>query len=133
MDKKKNKFEFDFQGKPIVFEFDQLAIKSDKSILGRYGNTTILTVLIVKELLENKFTSFFPLTIKVEEKFYAVGRIPAGFSKREGKPSYDAITTARFIDRTLRSFFPLSGNKEVQITNHILSADPECDLNLLAT
>ncbi|CAG8467349.1 392_t:CDS:2 [Gigaspora margarita] len=122
----KNKFEFNFRGREVVFEIDQLARKSDKSILGRYGNTTVLTVLIVKELAK-KINSFFPLTITVEEKFYAVGRIPAQFNKREGKPSYDAITVARLIDRSLRSFFPSSGNQEVQIINHILSVDPLCD------
>ncbi|CAG8807341.1 174_t:CDS:2, partial [Racocetra persica] len=107
----------------VIFAIDQVASKSDKSILGRYGNTTILTVLIAKELTKN-INSFFPLTIAVEEKFYAVGRIPAGFNKREGKSSYDAVIIARLIDRSLRSFFPLGAHQEVQIINHILSVDP---------
>src|SRR5437016_50835 len=105
-EKVNNKFEFNFRGQEVIFEIDQVASKSDKSILGRYGNTTILTVLIAKELTKN-VNSFFPLTITVEEKFYAVGRIPGGFSKREGKSSYDAVVIARLIDRSLRSFFPL--------------------------
>ncbi|CAG8606196.1 4757_t:CDS:2 [Ambispora gerdemannii] len=83
-----------------------LATKSDKSIICRYGNTTILTVLTVKPLTKI-INSFFPLTITFEEKFYAIGKIPNVFTKREGKPSYDAITSARLIDRSLRSFFPL--------------------------
>ncbi|CAG8670283.1 12885_t:CDS:2 [Racocetra persica] len=61
------------------------------------------------------------------EKFYAVGRIPNVFGKREGKPSYDAITAARLIDRSLRSFFPFPSQQEVQITNSVLSFDPDCD------
>src|SRR6266511_6071384 len=100
----KNKFEFTFHNKEVIFEIDQLASKSDKSILCRYGNTTVLTVLTFKKLTKS-ISSFFPLTITFEEKFYAIGRIPNVFGKREGKPSYDAITAARLIDRSLRSFF----------------------------
>src|SRR4051812_8318740 len=119
-------FKFNFQNQEIIFEIDQLATKSDKSILCRYGNTTILTVLTIKKLTkENK--SFFPLSIAFEEKFYAVGRIPNVFGKREGKPSYDAITAARLIDRSLRSFFPFPSRQEVQITNSVLSFDQDCD------
>jgi polyribonucleotide nucleotidyltransferase len=131
-EKENKRFEFKFQGKEIVFEIDQLATRSDKSILARYGNTTVLTVLLVKELSPKKIIPFFPLTVSVEEKFYAVGRIPASFNRREGKPSYDAITTARLIDRSLRNFFPTVGHQEVQIINHILSVDPTCDPCLLA-
>src|SRR5256885_2634677 len=101
---KKNRFEFSFQGKKIIFEIDQLASKSDKSVICRYGNTTVLTVLTLKQLTKN-VNSFFPLSITFEEKFYAIGKIPNIFSKREGKPSYDAITAGRLIDRSLRSFF----------------------------
>src|SRR4051794_11209782 len=98
------KFTFDFQGKRLIFEIDQLAKSSEKSVLCRYGNTTILTVLCLKELKEN--LGFVPLTIFFEEKFYSVGKIPAVFNKREGKPDYNSVTIARLIDRSLRSFFP---------------------------
>ncbi|CAI2173561.1 600_t:CDS:2 [Funneliformis geosporum] len=101
----KNRFEFNFHDKKVIFEIDQLASKSDKSVICRYGNTTVLTVLTLKKLTKT-INSFFPLTITFEEKFYAVGRIPNAFTKREGRPSYDAITAARLIDRSLRSFFP---------------------------
>src|SRR3954451_10712553 len=129
--KQKKRFEFNFQGREIIFEIDQLATKSEKSILCRYGNTTVLTVLTVKQLAQ-EVNSFFPLAITFEEKFYAVGRIPNVFGKREGKPSYDAITAARLIDRSLRSFFPFPSNQEVQITNSVLSLDPECDPRVVA-
>src|SRR3954463_12124083 len=122
----KSRFEFDFDNKKVIFEIDQLASKSDKSIICRYGNTTVLTVLTIKQLTK-KNNSFFPLSISFEEKFYAIGKIPNVFGKREGKPSYDAITAARLIDRSLRNFFPLSANQEVQITNSVLSLDQECD------
>src|SRR3954447_16331841 len=122
----KSRFEFDFDQKKVIFEIDQLASKSDKSIICRYGNTTVLTVLTVKQLTKS-VNSFFPLSISFEEKFYAVGRIPNAFGKREGKPSYDAITAARLIDRSLRSFFPFPSQQEVQITNSVLSFDRDCD------
>src|SRR2546430_15399779 len=107
--KPKDRFEFSFQNKEVIFEIDQLASKSDKSILCRYGNTVVLTVLTIKKLAKST-NSFFPLSVSFEEKFYAIGRIPNVFTRREGKPSYDAITTARLIDRSLRSFFPSSSN-----------------------
>src|ERR1700722_18543338 len=90
LDKKKKHFEFSFQNKKVIFEIDQLATKSDGSVICRYGNTTVLTVLTVKKLTKN-INSFFPLNITFEEKFYAVGRIPNVFTKREGRPGYDAI------------------------------------------
>jgi polyribonucleotide nucleotidyltransferase len=90
-----------------------------------------LTVLTTKQLTKTVH-SFFPLTITFEEKFYAVGRIPNAFGKREGKPSYDAITSARLIDRSLRNFFPLSGQQEVQITNCVLSVDPAGDPRIVS-
>jgi polyribonucleotide nucleotidyltransferase len=124
----KSRFEFDFDNKKVIFEIDQLASKSDKSIICRYGNTTVLTV----KQLTKSVNSFFPLSISCEEKFYAVGRIPNVFGKREGKPSYDAITAARLIDRSLRSFFPFPSNQEAQITNSVLSLDPECDPRVVA-
>ena len=129
--KSKSRFEFKFHNKEVVFEIDQLASKSDKSIICRYGNTTVLTVLTIKQLTK-RVNSFFPLTITFEEKFYSVGRIPNVFTKREGKPSYDAITAARLIDRSLRSFFPFPSSQEVQITNSVLSLDPECDPRVVA-
>src|ERR1044072_8606034 len=128
---KKNRFEFNFHNKEVIFEIDQLASKSDKSIICRYGNTTVLTVLTIKQLTK-RVNSFFPLTVTFEERFYAVGRIPNAFGKREGKPSYDAITAARLVDRSLRSFFPFPSSQEVQITNSVLSVDPECDPRIVA-
>ena len=127
----KKRFEFNFRKRTIVFEIDHLATKSDKSILCRYGETTVLTVLTTRQLIEPKST-FFPLTVTFEEKFYAVGRIPGMFAKREGKPSYDAVTTARLIDRSLRSFFEFPTHQEVHIANLILTASPYCDPRMAA-
>ena len=123
-------FEFTFQGKKLIFEIDQLATKSEKSILCHYGNTTVLTVLCLKKLKEANSLNFTPLTVFFEEKFYSVGKIPAVFSKREGKPDYNSITIARLIDRSVRSF--LSNQYEIQITNSVLSFDPTADPRIVA-
>jgi len=130
-EKPKSRFEFKFHDKEVIFEIDQLASKSDKSVICRYGNTTVLTVLTLKKLTKS-VNSFFPLTITFEEKFYSVGRIPNVFGKREGRPSYDAITAARLIDRSLRSFFPFPSQQEVQITNSVLSFDQDCDPRIVS-
>ncbi|KLL03455.1 MAG: polynucleotide phosphorylase [Mycoplasmataceae bacterium CE_OT135] len=126
------KFEFAFQGKKIIFEIDRLATKSEKSILCRYGNTVVLTVLCLKESAEASKLNFVPLTIFFEEKFYSVGKIPAVFNKREGKPDYNSFTIARLIDRSLRSFFPLGNQYEIQITNSVLAFDPAADPRVVA-
>src|SRR5436305_7546952 len=121
------KFEFVFQGKKIAFEIDQLATKSEKSILCRYGDTVVLTVLCIKQSAEASKLNFVPLTIFFEEKFYSVGKIPAVFNKREGKPDYNSVTIARLIDRSLRNFFPANFPYEIQITSNVLSFDAACD------
>src|SRR6185436_2193451 len=126
------KFEFSFQGKKIIFEIGQLATKSEKSILCRYGDTVILTVLCLKQSTEASKLNFVPLTVFFEEKFYSVGKIPAVFNKREGKPDYNSVTIARLIDRSIRSFFPLGGQYEIQITNSVLAFDPAADPRLVA-
>ena len=92
---------------------------------------TVLTVLTIKQLTK-EINSFFPLAVIFEEKFYAVGRIPNAFGKRESKPSYDAVTAARMVDRSLRNFFPLAGSQEVQISNCVLSLDQTCDPRLVS-
>ncbi|RHZ37514.1 polyribonucleotide nucleotidyltransferase [endosymbiont GvMRE of Glomus versiforme] len=126
------KFEFTFQGKKIIFEIDQLATKSEKSVLCRYGNTVVLTVLCLKQSAESSKLNFVPLTVFFEEKFYSVGKIPAVFNKREGKPDYNSVTIARLIDRSIRSFFPLGGQYEIQITNSVLAFDSAADPRLVA-
>ncbi|WNE41435.1 MAG: Polyribonucleotide nucleotidyltransferase [Mycoplasmataceae bacterium] len=128
--KEKKFFSFDFQGKNVTFEIDSLALRSDKSILCRYGNTTVLTTLCTKNVEED--VDFVKLTVFLEEKFYSIGRIPAGFNKREARSSYDAILISRLIDRSLRSCLSISDKKEIQITNTILSLDDDHDVRLVA-
>ncbi len=125
-------FEFELQGKKIIFEIDQLATQSEKSILCRYGKTTVLTVLCIKKL-DTDNLNFVPLSVNFEERFYSVGKIPSVFNKREGKMDYNSITIARLIDRSLRSFFnPLDNQQEIQISNLVLSFDYDCDPRIAA-
>jgi len=126
------KFAFDFQGKKIIFEIDQLASQSEKSILCRYGNTVVLTVLCFEQLTEENDLKFVPLTVLFEEKFYSVGKIPAVFNKREGKPDYNSVTIARLIDRSIRSFFNLEDKQKIQITSSVLAFDPADDPRIVA-
>lgn len=128
----RKKFEFNFQGKKLTFEIDQLATKSEKSVLCYYGDTVVLTVLCLKQSVEISSLNFVPLTIFFEEKFYSVGKIPAVFNKREGKPDYNSVTIARLIDRSLRSFFSLDGQHEIQVTNSVLAFDPTADPRMVA-
>lgn len=127
----KKTFEYEFESKKVVLEVDRLSNKSEKSVLCRFGDTTVLTTLILGEVRKEPFP-FVPLTITVEERAYAVGRIPNVFNKREGKGTYVSIKAARVIDRSLRNFFPKEVYQEVQITNLILSVDHSCS-SLLAS
>ncbi|CAJ0761490.1 22146_t:CDS:2 [Entrophospora sp. SA101] len=123
----------------VVFEIDQLATKSEKSILCRYGDTVVLTVLCLKQSAKASKLNFVPLTIFFEEKFYSVGKIPAVFNKREGKPDYNSVTIARLIDRSIRSFFPLgatvviSKNQGEFICNPSITQLDESSFELIIT
>lgn len=127
-----NSFEYNFEGKKLVFEIDNIAVKCSKSVICRFENTVVLTVLTVKKGTK-KVYPFFPLSVFFEERSYASGRIPNVFNRREGKPNYDAIKAARLIDHSLRNFF--SSNEidlEVQISNLVVSVDKECSPVLAA-
>jgi len=125
-------FEFEFQGKKLIFEIDKLASKSGRSVLCRYGNTTVLTTLTSVSSVINRFSDFLHLTVFLEERFYSIGKFPGNFGRREGKPSEEAIKAARRIDRTLRSFFCKGITDDIQITNVVLSVDKNCDPRIVA-
>lgn len=123
-------FVYSFGGQTLTFDINSLAKKSNFSVLCRYGNTTVLTTLTIKKLVNE--IDFFALTVSLEERFYAVGLIPNIYGKREGKTSIDGITVCRWIDRSLRAFLPLSSAHEVQVTNLVLSIDNLCDPRVVA-
>lgn len=116
------KIEIEVAGKNIEIETGKLAKQANGSVLLKCGETVVLvTAVASKEPREG--IDFFPLLVDYEEKFYAAGKIPGGFFKREGKPSENAILTSRLIDRPLRPLFPQDYCNDVQIITSVLSYD----------
>ena len=120
----KQVFKTTWGGRPLQVEVGQLAKQANGAVLVRYGDTAVLSAAVASK--EAKDTDFFPLTINYEEKMYAVGKIPGGFIKREGRPSTDATLTARLIDRPIRPMFAEGFRNEVQVTNIVMSVEQDC-------
>ncbi|WP_195515755.1 polyribonucleotide nucleotidyltransferase [Enterococcus dispar] len=120
----KQVFKTTWGGRPLQVEVGQLAKQANGAVLVRYGDTAVLSAAVSSK--EAKDTDFFPLTINYEEKMYAVGKIPGGFIKREGRPSTDATLTARLIDRPIRPMFAEGFRNEVQVTNIVMSVEQDC-------
>jgi len=126
-----SKVEVVIESRLIVFETGKLARQADGAVLVSSGGTNVLvTVVASKEVAEGK--DFFPMTVDVEERMYAAGKIPGGFIKREGRPSEKSILTARLIDRPLRPLFKDSFRNELQIVATILSVDMVNPFDVLA-
>ena len=127
----KKVFEFDFRGKKLVVEHGEVAKQADGAVLVRYGDTVILSTVVVSKTA-NVLSDFFPLMVLYNEKLYAVGKIPGGFIKREGRPTEKGTRAARMIDRPMRPMFPEDFKNEVQIVNTVLSVDPDYSPELTA-
>src|SRR5690554_5126465 len=109
-------------GRTLVIETGQLAKQANGSVLVRYGDTVVLvTATMSKEPRQG--IDFFPLLVDFEERMYAVGKIPGGWGRREGRPSEMAILSARMIDRPLRPLFPNGFRNDVQVVATVLSVD----------
>src|SRR5437764_1938754 len=109
-------------GREITFETGKLAKQADGAVVVREGDTMVLATAQGKtEAREG--ADFFPLTVDVEERMYAAGKIPGGFFKREGRPTERAMLTARMIDRPIRPLWPKGFRNEVQVICTVLSAD----------
>ncbi len=118
-------FEYILAGKKLKVTIDKVAEQAGGACLVQYGGTVVLaTATSSKEPREG--IDFFPLSVDYEEKLYAVGKIPGGFLKREGKPSEKAILTSRLIDRPLRPLFPKGYRNDVQVVVTVLSVDQDC-------
>ncbi len=123
--------EFEIGGKTLSFESGLLAQQADGAVLVRMGETVVLvTAVLAEEPAEGR--DFLPLTVDVEEKMYAAGKIPGGFIKREGRPSEKATLSARLIDRPLRPSFPKGFYNDIQILATILSVDFKNQPDILA-
>lgn len=117
-------WEREFFGRKIIVEHGKMAKQSHGACFVRFADSAILaTVNASEEPLPQ--AGFVPLTVEFQEKFYAAGKIPGGFVKREGKPSENAILSARLIDRPIRPLFPKGMSNEVQVIVTVLSADPD--------
>ncbi len=120
----KQVFKTTWGGRLLEVEVGQLAKQANGAVLVRYGDTVVLSAAVASK--EAKDTDFFPLTINYEEKMYAVGKVPGGFIKREGRPSTEATLTARLIDRPIRPMFAEGFRNEVQVTNIVMSVEQDC-------
>ncbi len=127
----KKVFELDFRGKKLVVEHGEVAKQADGAVLVRYGDTAILSTVVVSKTA-NVLSDFFPLMVLYNEKLYAVGKIPGGFIKREGRPTEKGTLAARMIDRPMRPMFPENFKNEVQVVNTVLSVDPDYSPELTA-
>ncbi|QOS99736.1 polyribonucleotide nucleotidyltransferase [Brevibacterium sp. JNUCC-42] len=130
MEQQYRTFDFDLAGRKLTLEFGKVAKQAHGSVLVRYGDTTILSAVTVSK--EPKDLDFFPLTVNYEERLYAVGKIPGGFIKREGRPSERAILASRLIDRPIRPLFLEGFRNDVQVVNTVLSVDQDCSTEIAA-
>ena len=119
----KQVFDLNFRGRPLSVEVGQMAKQANGAALVRYGDTVVLASAVGKKTAGSG--DFFPLTVNYQEKMYAVGKVPGGFLKREGRPSEHATLTSRLIDRPIRPMFPDGARNEVQIIATVLSVDQD--------
>ena len=126
----KKVYELEFAGRKLVVEYGELAKQANGAVLVRYGDTVVLSTVTCSK--EPKDLDFFPLTVGYEERLYAVGKLPGGFIKREGRPTEHAILAGRLIDRPIRPLFPEGFRNEVQVVNIILSVDHDCSPEMTA-
>ncbi|MEK3734620.1 MULTISPECIES: polyribonucleotide nucleotidyltransferase [Paenibacillus] len=122
--------EMQLGGRPLVLETGRLAKQANAAVMVRYGETAVLCTVTASS--EPKDLDFFPLTVNYEERLYAVGKIPGGFIKREGRPSEKAILASRLTDRPIRPLFPEGFRNDVQVLNLVMSVDQDCEPEIAA-
>ncbi|WP_226528325.1 polyribonucleotide nucleotidyltransferase [Metabacillus niabensis] len=130
MGQDKQTFSIDWAGRNLTVEIGQLAKQANGSVLIRYGDTAVLSTATASK--DPKPLDFFPLTVNYEERLYAVGKIPGGFIKREGRPSEKAILASRLIDRPIRPLFADGFRNEVQVISIVMSVDQDCSSEMAA-
>ena len=125
------KFEMELAGRPLIVDVDRVAKQANGAVLMHYGDTTVLCTATASEKPRDGI-DFFPLSVEYNERMYAVGKIPGGFNKREGKPTENAVLTDRVIDRPMRPLFPKDYRNDVTLENLVLSVDQDCSPELTA-
>lgn len=124
-------FSMELAGRTLTVEIGRVAAQANGAVFMHYGDTVVLSTATASEK-PREGIDFFPLSVEYEEKLYAVGKIPGGFNRREGKASENAILTSRVIDRPMRPLFPKDYRNDVTISNMVMSVDPECSPELTA-
>ncbi|MGV2620101.1 UNVERIFIED_CONTAM: polyribonucleotide nucleotidyltransferase [Halobacillus marinus] len=130
MAEEKQVFSIDVAGRTFSVEIGELAKQANGAALVHYGDTTVLSTATGSK--EPKDLPFFPLTVNYEERLYAVGKIPGGFIKREGRPSDKAVLASRLIDRPIRPLFPEGFRNDVQVISSVMSVDQDCSSEMAA-
>ena len=125
------KFEMELAGRTLRVDVDRVAKQANGAVLMHYGDTTVLCTATASEE-PREGIDFFPLSVEYNERLYAVGKIPGGFNKREGKATENAILTCRVIDRPMRPLFPKDYWNDVTLENLVLSVDQDCSPELTA-
>ena len=125
------KFEMELAGRTLRVDVDRVAKQANGAVLMHYGDTTVLCTATASDK-PREGIDFFPLSVEYNERMYAVGKIPGGFNKREGKASENAILTDRVIDRPMRPLFPKDYRSDVTLENLVLSVDQDCSPELTA-
>ena len=124
-------FSMELAGRTLTVDVGRVAKQANGAAFMHYGDTVVLSTATASEKPRDGI-DFFPLSVEYEEKMYAVGKIPGGFKKREGKASEHAILTSRVIDRPMRPLFPKDYRNDVTLNNMVMSVDPECDPEVVA-
>lgn len=124
-------FSMELAGRMLTVDIDRVGKQAGGCALMHYGETTVLSTATASEKPRDGI-DFFPLSVEYEEKLYAVGKIPGGFNKREGKASENSVLTSRVIDRPMRPLFPKDYRNDVTLANMVMSVDPECRPELTA-
>lgn len=124
-------FSMELAGRTLSVDVNRVGKQANGCAFMHYGDTTVLSTATASEKPRDGI-DFFPLSVEYEEKLYAVGKIPGGFNKREGKASENAILTSRVIDRPMRPLFPKDYRNDVTLNNMVMSVDPSCRPELVA-
>ena len=124
-------YSMELAGRTLTVDIGRVCAQANGAALLKYGETTVLSTATASDKPRDGI-DFFPLSVECEEKMYAVGKIPGGFNKREGKASENSILTARVIDRPMRPLFPKDYRNDVTLNNMVMSVDPQCRPELVA-
>lgn len=131
MSKEFKSFSMELAGRMLTVDIGRVAAQANGAAFMYYGDTTVLSTATASDKPRDGI-DFFPLSVEYEEKMYAVGKMPGGFNKREGKASENAVLTSRVIDRPMRPLFPKDYRNDVTLNNLVMSVDPDCSPELTA-